>query len=118
MREAVIVSAVRTPVGKAPKGTLSATRPDELAALVLGEALRRAPGLDPAEIDDVLLGCAMPEAEQGLNVARIASLRAGIPVSASAATINRFCASGLEAIACAAERILAGGADVVLAGGA
>jgi acetyl-CoA acyltransferase len=117
MREAVIVSAVRTPVGRAPKGTLRATRPDELAALVLGEALRRAPGVDPAEIDDVLLGCAMPEAEQGLNVARIASLRAGIPVSASAATINRFCASGLEAIACAAERIVAGGADVVLAGG-
>jgi acetyl-CoA acyltransferase len=117
MREAVIVSAVRTPVGRAPKGALRATRPDELAALVLGEALRRAPGVDPAEIDDVLLGCAMPEAEQGLNVARIASLRAGLPVSASAATINRFCASGLEAIACAAERILAGGADVVLAGG-
>jgi acetyl-CoA acyltransferase len=117
MREAVIVSAVRTPVGKAPGGTLRATRPDELAALVLGEALRRAPGVDPAELDDVILGCAMPEAEQGLNVARIASLRAGLPVSAPAFTVNRFCASGLEAIACAAERILAGGADVVLAGG-
>jgi len=117
MRDAVIVSAVRTPVGKAPNGALRQTRPDDLAALVLGEALRRAPGVDPSEIDDVLLGCAMPEAEQGLNVARIASLRAGLPVTASAATINRFCASGLEAVACGAERILAGAADVVLAGG-
>jgi acetyl-CoA acyltransferase len=116
-REAVIVSAVRTPVGKAPNGTLRETRPDELGAIVLGEALRRAPGVDPAELDEVLMGCAMPEAEQGLNVARIASLRAGLPVSASAATINRFCASGLEAIAAAAERIMAGGADIVLAGG-
>src|SRR6185295_2902403 len=117
MEDAVIVSAVRTAVGKAPGGSLRGTRPDELAAATIAEALRRAPGVDAAEIDDVLLGCAMPEAEQGLNVARIASLRAGIPVSASAATINRFCASGLEAIACGAERILAGGADVVLAGG-
>jgi acetyl-CoA acyltransferase len=117
MRDAVIVSAVRTPVGKAPNGTLRHTRPDELAALVLGEALRRAPGVQPSELEEVLMGCAMPEAEQGLNVARIASLRAGLPVSASAATINRFCASGLEAIATAAERIMAGGADVVLAGG-
>jgi len=117
VREAVIVSAVRTPVGKAPNGTLRETRPDELASIVLGEALKRAPGVDPAELDEVLMGCAMPEAEQGLNVARIASLRAGLPVSASAATINRFCASGLEAIATAAERIRTGGADVILAGG-
>jgi acetyl-CoA acyltransferase len=117
MRDAVIVGAVRTPVGRAPAGTLRDTRPDELAALVMRELLRRTPALDPAEIDDVMIGCAMPEAEQGLNVARIASLRAGLPVSASAVTINRFCASGLETIAAAAERIMAGGADVVIAGG-
>ncbi|MEQ1898283.1 MAG: thiolase family protein [Vicinamibacterales bacterium] len=117
MREAVIVSAVRTPVGRAPRGVLRTTRPDELAAVVLREALRRAPGIDPAEVEDVILGCAMPEAEQGLNVARISSLRAGLPVEASAVTVNRFCASGLQAIAYAAERILAGGAEVILAGG-
>src|SRR5215470_14366473 len=116
-RDAVIVSAVRTPIGKAPNGTLRATRPDDLAALVLIEALRRAPGVGPAEVDDVVLGCAMPEAEQGLNVARIASLRAGLPVTASAVTVNRFCASGLEAIAFAAERIRSGGASIVVAGG-
>jgi acetyl-CoA acyltransferase len=116
-RYPVIVSAVRTPVGRAPGGALRTTRPDELAAIVLREALARAPGVDAAEIDDVVLGCAMPEAEQGLNVARIASLRAGLPVTASAATVNRFCASGLEAIAVAAERIAAGAAEVVLAGG-
>jgi len=117
MTDAVIVSAVRTAVGKAPSGTLRTTRPDEMAATVLAEALRRAAGLDPAEIDDVIVGCAMPEAEQGLNVARIASLRAGIPVSASAVTVNRFCASGLQAIAQAAERIAAGQATAILAGG-
>jgi acetyl-CoA acyltransferase len=117
MTSPVIVSAVRTPVGKAPNGVLRTTRPDELAAIVLREAIARAPGVEAAEIDDVVLGCAMPEAEQGLNVARIASLRAGLPVTASAATVNRFCASGLEAIAIAAERIAAGAADVVLAGG-
>ena len=117
MRHPVIVSAVRTPVGKAPNGVLRTTRPDELAAIVLREAIARAPGVEGAEIDDVVLGCAMPEAEQGLNVARIASLRAGLPVTASAATVNRFCASGLEAIAIAAERIAAGAAEVVLAGG-
>src|ERR687897_1965420 len=111
MKEAVLVSAVRTPVGKAPNGVLRATRPDELGALVIREAVARAPGLDPAEIDDVILGCAMPEAEQGLNVARIASLRAGVPVSASAATVNRFCSSGLQAIAFAAERIMCGSAE-------
>ena len=115
--EAVIVSAVRTAVGKAPDGSLRGTRPDDLAASVIGEALTRARGIDPAEIDDVILGCAMPEAEQGLNVARIASLRAGIPVSASAVTINRFCSSGLQAIAFAAERVIAGGATTIVAGG-
>ena len=118
MSDAVIVSAVRTAVGKAPNGTLRGTRPDELAATVIGEALRRAPGIEPSEIEDVIIGCAMPEAEQGLNVARIASLRAGVPVSASAVTVNRFCASGLQAIAFAAERIKAGGATTVVAGGA
>src|SRR5437870_6253210 len=117
MREAVIVSAVRTAVGKAPAGALRGTRPDELAATVIAEALHRAPGIDPSEIDDVILGCAMPEAEQGLNVARIASLRAGVPVTASAITVNRFCSSGLQAIAYAAERIICGGASAVVAGG-
>ena len=117
MTDVVFVSAVRTAVGKAPNGSLRSTRPDEMAAVVIGEALRRAPGLDPAEIDDVILGCAMPEAEQGLNVARIASLRAGVPVSASAVTINRFCSSGLQAIAYAGERIMCGFADTVIAGG-
>ena len=117
MHDAVIVSAVRTAAGKAPTGSLRGTRPDELAAAVIGEALRRAPGLDPAEIDDVILGCAMPEGEQGMNVARIASLRAGVPVSASAVTVNRFCSSGLQAIAYAAERIMVGGSSVILAGG-
>src|SRR6187200_77474 len=117
MNDAVIVSAVRTAIGKAPAGTLRFTRPDEMAAAVISEALARAPGLDPAEIDDVILGCAMPEAEQGLNVARIASLRAGIPVSASAVTINRFCSSGLQAIAFAAERIMCGFSSAIVAGG-
>ena len=116
-RAAVIVSSARTAVGKAPNGTLRFTRPDEMAAVVLREVLRRAPGFDPAEVDDVILGCAMPEAEQGLNVARIGSLRAGIPVSASAVTVNRFCASGLQSIAYAAERVMAGTADAILAGG-
>jgi len=117
MHEALIVSAARTAVGKAPSGTLRHTRPDEMAALTLREVLRRAPALDPEEIDDVIIGCAMPEAEQGLNVARIASIRAGIPVSASAVTVNRFCASSLQSIAYAAERIMAGTADVIVAGG-
>jgi acetyl-CoA acyltransferase len=117
MNDAVIVSAVRTAVGRAPRGALSRTRPDEMAATVIAEALRRVPGLDPREVDDVILGCAMPEAEQGLNVARIASLRAGVPVSASAVTVNRFCSSGLQSIAYGAERIMAGFADVIVAGG-
>ena len=117
MKEAVIVSAVRTAVGKAPAGTLRATRPDELAAAAISEALRRAPEVDTATVEDVILGCAMPEAEQGMNVARIASLRAGIPVNASAVTINRFCSSGLQAIAYAAERIMCGFSDTIVAGG-
>jgi acetyl-CoA acyltransferase len=117
MQEAVIVSAVRTPVGKAPNGAFRGTRPDELAATVIKEALKRAQGVDPSEVEDVILGCAMPEAEQGLNVARIASLRAGVPVTASAVTINRFCSSGLQAIAFGAERIMCGWADTVVAGG-
>ena len=117
MQEAVIVSAVRTAVGKAPNGILRSTRPDELAAATIAEALKRAPGVEPSEIDDVILGCAMPEAEQGLNVARIASLRAGVPVSASAVTINRFCSSGLQAIAFAGERIMCGSARAIIAGG-
>jgi acetyl-CoA acyltransferase len=117
MHEAVIVSAVRTPVGKAPNGTLRGTRPDDMAATVIGEALKRAPTIDPADVDDVILGCAMPEAEQGMNVARIASLRAGIPVQASAVTVNRFCSSGLQAIAYGAERIMCGFASTIVAGG-
>jgi len=117
MQDAVIVAATRTAVGKAPNGALKAVRPDDMAAAVIGEVLRRAPGLDPREIDDVIMGCAMPEAEQGLNVARIASIRAGIPVDASAVTMNRFCASGLQAIASGAEHIMCGFADIVIAGG-
>jgi acetyl-CoA acyltransferase len=117
MNDAVIVSAARTAVGKAPNGTLRGTRPDELAAVAIREALDRAPGIEPGEIDDVILGCAMPEAEQGMNVARIASLRAGIPVEASAVTVNRFCSSGLQAIAYAAEHIMCGFASTIVAGG-
>jgi len=117
MQEAVIVSAVRTAVGKAPKGTLSVMRPDEMAATVIREALARANDFEPALVEDVILGCAMPEGEQGLNVARIASLRAGIPVEASAVTVNRFCSSGLQAIAYGAERIMLGQAAAVVAGG-
>ncbi len=117
MQDAVIVSAVRTAVGKAPKGTLSVMRPDELAASAMIGALARVAGLDPASIDDVILGCAMPEGEQGLNVARIASLRAGIPVEASAVTVNRFCSSGLQAIAYGAERIMLGHGQAAVTGG-
>ena len=117
MTDAVIASAVRTAAGKAPKGTLRTTRPDEMAAAAIRESLRRAPGIDAAEVDDVILGCAMPEAEQGMNVARIASLRAGIPVQASAVTINRFCSSGLQSIAFAAERVICGSARTIVAGG-
>jgi acetyl-CoA acyltransferase len=117
MRDVVIVSSVRTPVGRAFKGTLRATRPDELAAIAIKGALDRVPEVNAKEIEDVILGCAMPEAEQGMNVARIASLRAGLPVEVSAMTINRFCSSGLQAIAMAAERIMSGGAEIVVAGG-
>lgn len=117
MREAVLVSSVRTPVGRAFKGTLRSTRPDELAAIAIRGALERVPQSNPGEIEDVILGCAMPEGEQGMNVARIASLRAGLPVDVSAMTINRFCSSGLQAISLAAERIIAGSAEVIVAGG-
>ncbi|HUU34956.1 MAG TPA: acetyl-CoA C-acyltransferase [Vicinamibacterales bacterium] len=117
MTDAVIVAAVRTPVGKAPRGALRCTRPDDLAALVIREVMARAGQVDAADVDDVIIGCAMPEAEQGLNVARIGSLRAGLPVSASAVTVNRFCASGLQAIAYGADRIRLGEARVVVAGG-
>ena len=117
MKDAVIVSAVRTAVGKAPKGTLSVVRPDEMAATAIREALKRAPGLSPQDVDDVVMGCAMPEGEQGMNVARIASLRAGVPIEASAVTVNRFCSSGLQAIAYAAERIVLGAAEVAIGGG-
>ncbi|MCZ6750566.1 MAG: acetyl-CoA C-acyltransferase [Acidobacteria bacterium] len=118
MREAVIVTSLRTAIGKAPRGTLRYTRPDDMAAVVLSEALRRTPGLQAEEIEDVILGCAIPEGEQGHNMARIATLRAGLPPAVSAMTINRFCSSGLQSIAMAAERILAGFGDVILAGGA
>ncbi|MGB8259294.1 MAG: acetyl-CoA C-acyltransferase [Terracidiphilus sp.] len=117
MNDAVIVSAVRTPVGKAPKGTLKNTRPDDLGAIAVKGALERVPMLDPKEIDDVIIGCAMPEAEQGMNVARMIALRAGLPVNSCAMTVNRYCASGLQALALAAERIRGGGAEVIVAGG-
>src|SRR3982074_3090223 len=114
MREVIIASSVRTPVGRAFKGTLRATRPDELAAIAIRGALERVPQVDAKEIEDVILGCAMPEAEQGMNVARIAALRAGLPVEVSALTINRFCSSGLQAIAMPAERIMSGGAEIIV----
>src|SRR4026207_1307071 len=117
MREALIVSAVRTAVGKAPKGTLRNTRPDEMGAAVIKEAMARVPGLETSEIEDVIMGCAMPEAEQGMNVARAAAIRAGLPVEMSAMTINRFCSSGLQSIAMAADRIKSGSAEVIVAGG-
>src|ERR671921_2851876 len=117
MRDTIIASAVRTPVGKAPKGTLRATRPDDLGAVAIKGALEKVPQLDAKEIEDVILGCAMPEAEQGMNVTRAAAIRAGLPVETSAMTINRFCSSGLQSIALAADRIRTGGADVIVAGG-
>src|ERR1700750_3363127 len=116
MRDAVIVSAVRTAVGKAPKGTLRNTRPDEMGAAVIEEALRRAEGVGKSEVEDVIMGCAMPEAEQGMNVARAAAIRAGLPVESSAMTINRFCSSGLQSIAIAAERIMAGQGEAGVGG--
>jgi len=118
MREAVIVSAVRTAVGKAPRGTLKMTRPDDLGAIAVKGALARVPTLDPKTIDDVIIGCAMPEGEQGMNIARVISFRAGLPNEPAAMTINRYCASGLQSIALAAERIRGGGAEVIVAGGA
>ena len=117
MKEAVIVSAVRTAVGKAPKGTLRHTRPDDMGAAAIKEAIARVPGLAASEIDDVIIGCAMPEAEQGMNVARAAAIRAGLPVETSAMTINRFCSSGLQTIAMASDRIRTNGAQVMVAGG-
>jgi acetyl-CoA acyltransferase len=117
MRDVYVLSAVRTAVGKAYKGTLASTRPDEMAAKVIEEAVARVPGLDPGRVEDVILGCAMPEAEQGLNVARNSLLRAGLPYTVPGYTLNRFCASGLEAIHSAALRIRVGEIDVALAGG-
>ncbi len=117
MRDAVIVSAARTAVGKAPKGALRETPPAELAAAAVREAVARAPGLDPAEVEDLVLGCAMPEGAQGLNIARHVALGAGLPVSSSARTVNRFCASGLQALAIASGSVASGIADVVVAGG-
>ncbi|HEX6988717.1 MAG TPA: acetyl-CoA C-acyltransferase [Bacillota bacterium] len=117
MREAVIVSGARTPLTRAFKGMLRHVRPDDLAALVIREAVARAPGLDLGEVEDVVLGCAMPEGEQGLNLARIAALRAGLPTSVAGVTVNRFCASGLQAVAMAAQRVMLGEADVIVAGG-
>jgi len=116
MRKVVVAYPVRTPVGKAPRGSLKDTRPDELAALVIGEVVKRS-GIDPKEIDDVIMGCAFPEAEQGMNVARVALLRAGLPVDVPGMTINRFCSSGLQSIAIAAQWIMAGWADMIIAGG-
>ena len=117
MQDVVIVSAARTAIGRAPRGTLRETRPDDLAAVVIRAALERAKGIAPEQIDDVILGCATPEAEQGLNVARIAALRAGLPKSVPGLTLNRFCASGLEAIATGAAKIATGQADIIIAGG-
>src|SRR5260370_30207096 len=118
MKEAVIVSGARTAVGRAPRGTLRATYPDDMAGAAIKEALRSAPGLDPAEVEDVIIGCAIPEGTQGLNIARQAAARAGLPVSVPAQTVNRFCSSGLQTIATAAERIMAGFATTIVAGGA
>jgi acetyl-CoA acyltransferase len=117
MKEAVIVSAVRTAIGKAPKGTLKNTRPDDLGAAAIREAVERVEGLDKTLVDDVIMGCAFPEAEQGMNVARTAMIAAGLPVETSAMTVNRYCSSGLQTIALAADRIATGGADVIVAGG-
>src|SRR3954462_9296949 len=117
MRDAVIVSAVRTAVGKAPKGTLRDMRPDDLGAAAFREAIGRVPGLAASDVDDVIMGCAMPEAEQGMNVARAAAIRAGLPVETSAMTVNRFCSSGLQTIAMASDRIRTNGAQVIVAGG-
>lgn len=118
MREAVIVSAARTAVGKAKRGTLANFRPEDMGAAVVSEAIKRASGLDPADIDDVIIGCAMPEGEQGLNMGRIINLRAGLPESVAAQTVNRFCSSGLQTIALGAQQIMSGMGEVIVAGGA
>jgi acetyl-CoA acyltransferase len=117
MREAVIVAAARTAVGKANRGSLKDTRPDELGAAVVRDLMKRVPELEPAEVEDVIMGCSFPEAEQGMNVARVIALRAGLPTTAAGLTINRFCASGLQSIAIAAQHIMAGYADTIIAGG-
>jgi len=118
MREAVIVAGSRTAVGKSKKGTTRNWRSDDMAAEVIMDLMRKTPALNPAEIDDVIIGCAMPEGAQGLNFARTIALRAGLPVETPGQTVNRFCSSGLQTIAMAAERIIANGADVIIAGGA
>lgn len=117
MKEAVIMSAVRTAVGKAPRGTLKNTRPDDLGATAIKGAVEKVEGLEGSQIEDVIMGCAFPEAEQGMNVARAAAIEAGLPVEVSAMTVNRYCSSGLQAIALAADRIRTNGADVIIAGG-
>src|ERR1700741_1762365 len=117
MPEAVIIDCLRTAVGKAPRGTLRTTRPDDLAATVIRALFEKYPQIPKEDVEDVILGCAMPEAEQGTNMARIASLRAGLPVTVPGVTINRFCSSGLQAIAMAADRIRSGGAHIIVAGG-
>ncbi len=118
MNEAVIIDCMRTAVGKAPRGTLKNTRPDDMAAAVIKKLLEKYPQISKDEIDDVILGCAIPEAESGMNMARVAVLRAGLPDTVPGVTINRFCSSGLQTIAMAAERIRSGGAEIILAGGA
>ncbi len=117
MKEAVIVSSVRTAIGRAPRGKLKKTRPEYMGSVAVKEAIKRAKGLDLAEIDDVILGCSFPEAEQGMNLGRIVALQAGLPDSVPGQTVNRFCSSGLQAIALAAERIMCGFADVIIGGG-
>jgi acetyl-CoA acyltransferase len=117
MREAVIVAGARTAVGKAHKGTLKTTRPDDLAAAVVADLMRRVPQVDPKEVEDVILGCAFPEGEQGMNMARLVALRAGLPTDVPGMTVNRFCSSGLQTIAIAAEKIMCGFADIIIAGG-
>src|SRR6266545_180758 len=117
MKEAVLVAGARTAVGRAPRGALRTSRPDDMAAAAIAEALRRAPGLDPAEVEDVILGCAIPEGSQGMNVARLSALRAGLPEGVPGQTVNRFCSSGLQTIASASERIMSGFATTIVAGG-
>ncbi|MBW6463424.1 MAG: acetyl-CoA C-acyltransferase [Dethiobacteria bacterium] len=117
MKEAVIVSSVRTAIGRAPRGKLRYTRPEYMGSVAVTEAIARAKGLDPAEIEDVILGCSFPEAEQGMNLGRIVALQAGLPDSVPGLTVNRFCSSGLQSIAMAAERIMSGFADIIVAGG-